>query len=69
MNPVIPFFAITGRPTDADLARKVAALRADGIDQFLIYARSGLQYKYMGEEWLHAVETLCREAERSGMKV
>ena len=68
-NPVIPFFAITGRPTDAGLARKVAALRADGFDQFLIYARSGLQYKYMGEEWLHAVETLCREAERGGMKV
>ncbi len=68
-NPVIPFFAITGRPTDAELARKVAALRADGFDQFLIYARSGLQYKYMGEEWLHAVETLCRKAEQSGMKV
>lgn len=69
LNPVIPFLAITGRPTDAELAAKVAALKADGFDQFLIYARSGLQYKYMGEEWLHAVETLCREAEQSGMKV
>ena len=69
LNPVIPFLAITGRPTDAELAAKVAALKTDGFDQFLIYARSGLQYKYMGEEWLHAVETLCREAEQSGMKV
>lgn len=69
LNPVIPFLAITGRPTDAELAAKVAALKADGFDQFLIYARSGLQYKYMGEEWLHAVETLCREAEQGGMKV
>ena len=63
LNPVIPFLAVTGRPTDAELGRKVAALKADGFDQFLIYARSGLQYKYMGEEWLHAVETCCREAE------
>ena len=69
LNPVIPFLAITGRPTDAELAAKVASLKTDGFDQFLIYARSGLQYKYMGEEWLHAVETLCREAEQSGMKV
>ena len=69
INPVMPFLAVTGRPTDAELGRKVAALKADGFDQFLIYARSGLQYKYMGEEWLHAVETLCREAEANGMKV
>ena len=68
-NPMIPFLAITGRPTDADIAHKVAALKEDGFDQFLIYARSGLQYKYMGEEWLHAVETCCREAEQNGMKV
>ena len=68
-NPITPFLAVTGRPTDAELARKVAALKADGFDQFLVYARSGLQYRYMGEEWLHAVETLCREAEAHGMKV
>ena len=69
INPVFPFLAVTGRPTDAELGRKVAALKADGFDQFLVYARSGLQYKYMGEEWLHAVGTLCREAEARGMKV
>jgi len=68
INPVVPFLAVTGKPTEADLARKVAAFKADGYDQFLIYARSGLQYKYMGEEWLTAVETLCREAEKNGMK-
>ena len=34
--PVIPFLAVTGRPTDADIARKVAALKADGYDQFLV---------------------------------
>ena len=69
INPVMPFLAVTGRPTDAEIAHKIAALKADGFEQFLVYARSGLQFKYMGEEWLHAVETLCREAEANGMKV
>ena len=69
LSPAIPFLAVTGKPTEADLARKVAALKEDGFDQFLVYARSGLQYKYMGEEWLNCVDTLCREADRRGMKV
>ena len=68
-SPAIPFLAITGKPTEADLAKKVSSLRAGGFDQFLIYARSGLQYKYMGEEWLDCVDTLCREADSRGMKV
>ncbi len=67
--PVIPFLAITGRPTAADVAAKVAALKADGFDQFIAYARSGLQYRYMGEEWLATIEACCREAEKRGMKV
>ena len=69
LNPVIPFLAITGRPTEADVAAKVEALKADGFDQFLVYARSGLQYRYMGEEWLRTVEACCREGEKRGMKV
>ncbi len=67
--PVIPFLAITGRPTEADVVRKVAWMKSVGYDQFLIYARSGLQYTYMGEEWLNLNEWFCREAEARGMKV
>ena len=32
LNPMIPFLAITGRPSDAEIAHKVAALKADGFD-------------------------------------
>ena len=67
--PVIPFVAVTGRPTEADVVRKVQMLKDTGYDQFLIYARSGLQYAYMGEEWLTLSEQFCREAARRGMKV
>ena len=67
--PVIPFVAVTGRPTEADVVRKVRMLKETGYDQFLVYARSGLQYPYMGEEWLALSEQFCREAEKLGMKV
>lgn len=67
--PVLPFVAITGRPSAADVTKKVDTLQNAGYDQFLVYARSGLQYTYMGEEWLTLVEQFCREAERRGMKV
>jgi len=64
-NPLIPFLAITGRPTEAELVRKVASVKESGFDSFLIYARSGLQIPYLGDEWFAVVETLCREADRN----
>lgn len=66
---MIPFLAITGRPTEAAVRAKVAAIHAQGIDSFLIYARSGLELEYMGEEWLELNEWFCDEAEKRGMKV
>ena len=68
-NPVIPFVAVTGRPTEAEVVRKVRMLKETGYDQFLIYARSGLQEPYMGEAWLTLCERFCREAAKRGMKV
>ncbi|MBQ3747287.1 MAG: hypothetical protein II863_07735, partial [Kiritimatiellae bacterium] len=66
---MIPFLAITGRPTEAEVRAKVASIQAQGIDSFLIYARSGLELEYMGEEWLKLNEWFCDEAEKRGMKV
>ncbi|MBQ6106582.1 MAG: hypothetical protein IJK97_00100, partial [Thermoguttaceae bacterium] len=68
-SPLIPMGAITGRPTEADVVRTLEAYKAVGIDQFLIYARSGLEYEYMGEEWLQMTEQFCRHAKRLGMKI
>ena len=66
---MIPFLAITGKPTEAEVRAKVAAIQTQGIDSFLIYARSGLELEYMGEEWLKLNEWFCDEAEKRGMKV
>lgn len=68
-SPLIPFVAVTGKPTDADVERKVEELCEKSFQQFLIYPRTGLEYEYMGEEWLHLTEVFCREAEKRGMKV
>ena len=66
---MIPFLAVTGRPTEAEARAKVASFDRQRIDSFLIYARSGLELEYMGDEWLTVCEWLCDEAEKRGMKV
>ena len=66
---MIPFLAVTGVPTEADVRAKVAAIQANGAESFLVYARSGLQVPYMGEEWLQLAEWFCDEAVRRGLKV
>ena len=66
---MIPMLAISGSPNEAAVREKVAALQAQGMESFLVYARSGLEIDYMGKEWLDVCEWLCDEAERRGMKV
>ena len=66
---MIPFVAVTGRPTEAEVRAKVASIRAQRMDSFFIYARSGLELEYMGEKWLDVCAWFCDEAERRGMKV
>ncbi|MBN2641875.1 MAG: hypothetical protein JXR78_09490 [Victivallales bacterium] len=55
-KPLIPMGAITGNPTREELLVNLEMYRKAGIDQFLIYARSGLEVEYMGSEWLE----ICR---------
>lgn len=56
-NPLIPMAAITGRPDRAQMERTLRAYRSVGIEQFLIYPRSGMEYEYMSLEWLR----ICRD--------
>lgn len=66
-NPLIPMGAITGRPDEATVRETLEAYKAVGIDQYLIYARSGLELEYMGEEWLQMCEWFAAHAKRLGM--
>ena len=40
-----------------------------GIEQFMIYARSGLELEYMGEEWLNVCGYIIEYAAENGMSV
>ena len=42
------FMAMNGRPTFADVERKLSALAAGGIDSFMLYPVSGLKLDYLG---------------------
>lgn len=66
-NPLIPMGAITGKPDERIVRETLEAYRAVGIDQYLIYARSGLEWEYMGEDWLKMCEWFAAHAKRLGM--
>jgi len=61
--------AITGKPDEQTVKETLEAYKAVGIDQYLIYPRSGLELEYMGEEWLQVCEWFCKHAKRLDMKI
>ncbi len=67
--PLIPMGAITGRPDEEAVRRTLEAFKAVGIDQYLIYPRSGLELEYMGGEWLQVCEWFCEHARRLDMSI
>lgn len=68
-SPLVPFGAQSGRPTEADVVKTLETAKAAGYAEFLVYPRSGLEYAYMGEEWLALVGQYLRHAERLGMGI
>lgn len=60
--PLIPMFAVTGRPTRAELRERLSALRGAKITQLLLYPRSGCELEYMSDAWLDCCETVTEEA-------
>lgn len=68
-SPLVLFGAQSGRPTEADAARTLEDARRAGFSDFMVYPRSGLEYEYMGEEWLALVGHYLRHAERLGMGI
>ncbi|MFO7936416.1 MAG: hypothetical protein R6V06_02280 [Kiritimatiellia bacterium] len=69
LSPLIPMGAVTGKPTEAQIKETLESYKAVGIDQFLIYPRSGLELEYLGDEWFQVCEWICKHAERLGMGI
>lgn len=66
-SPLVLFGAQSGRPTEADVIRTLETAREAGYSDFMVYARSGLELEYMGEEWLTLVGHYLHHAERLGI--
>lgn len=63
------FLALTGRPTSVEIAAKLDALAAAGVDSFMIYPTSGMRMEYLGAEFFHCARDFAAGAERRGMKM
>ena len=68
-NPLIEMTAITGRPTRADVTELLEKYHAVGIEQFLIYPRSGLEIEYMSPEWMRFCRDCIEVADSLDMRV
>ena len=69
LKPLIPMGAITGHPTREELIATLESYRKVGIEQFLIYPRSGLEVEYMGPEWLEICRHILEYCDEHGMAV
>lgn len=68
-SPLIPMGAITGRPSREDLRGFLEAYHRAGVNNFLIYPRSGLEVEYMGDEWLEICRHIIEYCAEHGMSV
>ncbi len=66
-KPLVPMGAITGKPGRDELRANLELYRRAGIEQFLIYPRSGLEVEYMGPEWLEICRHIIEYAAEYGM--
>jgi hypothetical protein len=67
--PLIPFGSITGKPTKDQIIKYLDSFQSVGIDQFLIYPRSGLEIEYMSDEWLDVCGYIIEYASDNGMSI
>ncbi|MBO5923859.1 MAG: hypothetical protein J6Q81_05035 [Lentisphaeria bacterium] len=63
-NPLIPMGALTGKPNREQIRTILEKYKAVGIDQYLVYPRSGCELDYLSTEYLDTLEIFCEEAEK-----
>ena len=68
VSPLVLFTAMTGKPGEKEAEEYFGAAQKAGFGQVMIYPRSGLEWEYMGEEWLDFVGACLKEAKSRGLK-
>ena len=54
-RPFITMTAVTGKPTQKSAYEYMQALKENGIEQVMLYPRSGCEVEYLSEEWFDTV--------------
>ena len=67
MSPIIIMSALTGKPTRKKIFEYLKTLRDNGIEQVMVYPRSGCEIKYLGEEWYDTIMSFICVAEELNM--
>ncbi|MBQ2809769.1 MAG: hypothetical protein IJF11_02630 [Clostridia bacterium] len=68
-NPLITMSALVGNPSDKDIFNYLNGLKQNGIDEVMIYPRSGCLIEYLSEEWFFAIQNFIKSAEALEMSL
>jgi len=68
-SPLITMSALVGNPSDEDIFNYLNGLKQNGIDQVMIYPRSGCLIEYLSEEWFFAIRNFIKSAEALEMSI
>ncbi|MBQ9120932.1 MAG: hypothetical protein IJY12_01055 [Clostridia bacterium] len=68
-SPLITMSALTGRPSKEKIFTYLKGLKDNGIDQALVYPRSGCELEYLSEEWFDAIGNFIEAAQALDMSL
>ena len=68
-SPLIPMLAITGRPNKEKIENFMNGLIQNGIEQVMLYPRSGCELDYLSDEWFSVIGQFIEIAEKLDMCV
>lgn len=67
--PLITMSAITGKPTKDEIYEYLKSLKDNGIEQAMLYPRSGCEIEYLSEEWFNTVGFFLEIAKKLDMSI
>ena len=68
-SPLITMSAITGKPTRQEIFEYMKGLKDNGIDQAMLYPRSGCGLDYLENEWFETVKHYIDAAKENDMYI
>lgn len=68
-NPLVTMSAVTGKPSSEEIFAYLKSLKDNGIEQAMVYPRSGCELEYLEEEWFEAVGHFVHFAEQLNMSL